>query len=47
MKVVIQLPCYNEEEALPQTLAALPRVLAGVDSVEWLVISDGSQDRTV
>jgi glycosyltransferase involved in cell wall biosynthesis len=47
MKVIIQLPCYNEEEALPTTLAALPRALAGVDSVEWLVVSDGSSDRTV
>jgi glycosyltransferase involved in cell wall biosynthesis len=47
MKVIIQLPCYDEEEVLPATLAALPRVLAGVDSVEWLIVSDGSRDRTV
>jgi glycosyltransferase involved in cell wall biosynthesis len=47
MKVIIQLPCYNEEEALPATLATLPRTLAGVDVVEWLIVNDGSRDRTV
>ncbi|HEX9734959.1 MAG TPA: glycosyltransferase family 2 protein [Thermoanaerobaculia bacterium] len=46
MKVVIQIPCFNEEETLPATLAALPRELAGVDRVEWIVIDDGSADRT-
>lgn len=46
MKLVIQIPCYNEEETLPVTLAALPRELPGVDRVEWLVIDDGSTDRT-
>ena len=47
MKVIIQIPCYNEEQSLPQTLAALPRTLPGVDVVEWLIINDGSVDRTV
>ncbi len=47
MKLIIQIPCYNEEEALPQTLQDLPRTLPGVDQVEWLVIDDGSTDRTV
>lgn len=47
MKVVIQIPCYCEEEALPIAVAALPRTLPGVDSVEWLVIDDGSIDHTV
>jgi glycosyltransferase involved in cell wall biosynthesis len=47
MKVVIQIPCHNEEETLPQTLAELPRNLDGVEQVEWLVIDDGSTDRTV
>ena len=47
MKVVIQIPCYNEEKALPITLDALPRSLPGVDEVEWLIIDDGSTDRTV
>lgn len=46
-KVVIQIPCYNEEDALPVTLGALPRSLPGVDEVEWLVVDDGSEDRTV
>lgn len=47
MKLVIQIPCLNEEETLPATLADLPRELPGVDVVEWLVIDDGSTDRTV
>jgi glycosyltransferase involved in cell wall biosynthesis len=46
MKLVIQIPCYNEEETLPQTLQDLPRQLPGLDRVEWLVIDDGSTDRT-
>ncbi len=47
MKVIIQIPCYNEEASLAVALKALPRVLPGVDTVEWLVIDDGSTDRTV
>lgn len=47
MKLIIQIPCYNEENSLPVTLAALPRNVPGVDRVEWLVINDGSTDRTV
>jgi glycosyltransferase involved in cell wall biosynthesis len=47
MKLIIQIPCFNEEETLPETLADLPRELPGVDEVEWLVIDDGSTDRTV
>jgi glycosyltransferase involved in cell wall biosynthesis len=46
-KLIIQIPCWNEEEALPTTLAALPRTIPGIGSVEILVISDGSADRTV
>ena len=46
MKVVIQIPCYNEEKALPITLDALPRSLPGVDEVKWLIIDDGSTDQT-
>jgi glycosyltransferase involved in cell wall biosynthesis len=46
MKLIIQIPCFNEEAALPVTLAALPRSMAGFDSVEWLIIDDGSSDRT-
>ncbi len=47
MKLIIQIPCLNEEETLPQTVAALPRAIAGVDEIELLVIDDGSTDRTV
>lgn len=46
-KVIIQIPCFDEEETLPVTLSELPRSLPGVDEVEWLVIDDGSRDRTV
>jgi glycosyltransferase involved in cell wall biosynthesis len=45
-KLVIQIPCYNEEQTLPVTLASLPTTLPGVDQVEWLVIDDGSMDGT-
>ena len=47
MKLVIQVPCLNEEEQLPATLADLPRHVDGFDAVEWLVIDDGSTDKTV
>ncbi len=47
MKLVIQIPCKDEEEQLPGTLADLPREVPGVDEVEWLVIDDGSTDGTV
>ena len=47
MKVIIQVPCYNEEPTLPQVLADLPRAMPGVDEIETLVISDGSSDATV
>lgn len=46
-KVIIQIPCYNEAETLPITLASLPRELPGIDQVEWLIINDGSVDETV
>jgi glycosyltransferase involved in cell wall biosynthesis len=47
MKLIIQIPCFDEETQLPATLADLPRELPGVDRIEWLVIDDGSTDRTV
>src|SRR5881409_2883186 len=47
MKLIIQIPCLDEEETLPATLADLPREVPGFDVVEWLVIDDGSTDRTV
>ncbi|MBD5647800.1 MAG: glycosyltransferase family 2 protein [Desulfovibrio sp.] len=46
MKLIIQIPCFNEAETLAVALAALPRTVPGFDSVEWLVIDDGSTDRT-
>ncbi|MCB0993865.1 MAG: glycosyltransferase family 2 protein [Acidimicrobiales bacterium] len=47
MKLIIQIPCLDEEAQLPVSLGALPRELPGFDAVEWLVIDDGSTDRTV
>lgn len=46
MKLIIQIPCLNEEDTLPQTLADLPREVPGIDVVEYLVVDDGSTDRT-
>jgi glycosyltransferase involved in cell wall biosynthesis len=46
VKLVIQIPCLNEEATLPLTLADLPRRIPGIDVVEMLVIDDGSTDRT-
>ena len=46
-KLIIQIPCLNEEETLPITLADLPRKVVGFDTVEWMIIDDGSTDRTV
>ncbi|MEL6219582.1 MAG: glycosyltransferase family 2 protein [Pseudomonadota bacterium] len=45
-KLIIQIPCFNEAGQLPATLAELPREVNGFDSVEWLVIDDGSTDGT-
>ncbi len=47
MKLIIQIPCYNEAETLAIALGALPREVEGFDSVEWLIINDGSEDDTV
>ena len=47
MKLIIQIPCFNEELTLPSTLGDLPREIEGIEQVEWLVIDDGSTDRTV
>jgi len=46
MKLIIQIPCFNERKTLPVTLADLPRELEGIDTVEWLVVDDGSEDGT-
>ena len=47
MKLIIQIPCYNEAETLAIALGALPREVEGFDKVEWLIINDGSTDDTV
>src|SRR5262249_18833032 len=47
MKLIIQIPCFNEEGQLPQTLGRLPREVPGFDAVEWLIIDDGSTDKTI
>jgi glycosyltransferase involved in cell wall biosynthesis len=47
MKLIIQIPCYNEEATLPQTVRDLPRALPGVNEIKYLVVDDGSTDRTV
>jgi glycosyltransferase involved in cell wall biosynthesis len=46
MKLVIQIPCFNEAESLPHALPHLPRAVPGCSSVEWVVIDDGSADDT-
>ncbi len=46
MKLIIQIPCKNEEKTLPQVIAEFPRSIEGIDSIEYLVINDGSTDNT-
>ena len=46
-KLIIQIPCFNEAATLPETLAALPREIPGIDQIEILIIDDGSTDGTV
>ncbi len=47
MKLIVQIPCLNEELTLPATLADIPREIPGIDEVEVLVVDDGSSDNTV
>ena len=47
MKLIIQIPCYNEAETLDVTINDLPRHIDGIDEIEYLIINDGSTDRTV
>jgi glycosyltransferase involved in cell wall biosynthesis len=47
MKLIIQIPCYNEEKNLPATISDLPKTIEGIDRIETLIIDDGSEDRTV
>lgn len=47
MKLIIQIPCYNEEKTLPATYVDLPKHIDGIDEIETLIIDDGSTDKTV
>ena len=47
MKLIVQIPCYNEEETIGLTVRDIPRNINGIDCVEILVINDGSSDKTV
>ena len=47
MKLIIQIPCFNEEKTLPETFADLPRKIDGIDTIEYLIIDDGSSDNTI
>ena len=47
MKLIVQIPCYNEEKTLPDVVADIPRSIPGIDKVEVQVIDDGSSDRTI
>jgi glycosyltransferase involved in cell wall biosynthesis len=47
LKLIIQIPCLNEAETIGVTLAALPRSVDGFDTVEWLIVDDGSSDNTI
>jgi glycosyltransferase involved in cell wall biosynthesis len=47
MKLMIQIPCYNEEETLEIALNDLPKTIKGIDQIEYLIINDGSKDNTV
>ena len=47
MKLIVQIPCYNEEATLPETIRDLPVALPGLDAIEYLIVDDGSSDRTV
>ena len=47
MKLFVQIPCFNEEATLPQTLADLPKQIDGIDEIDVMIVDDGSTDRTV
>ena len=47
MKLIVQLPCYNEKKTLPQTIADIPRLIEGIDHVEFLIIVDNCTDKTL
>ena len=47
MKLVVQVPCLNEEQTLPLVLKSMPKKIAGIDTIEIVIIDDGSTDKTV
>jgi glycosyltransferase involved in cell wall biosynthesis len=47
VKLIVQIPCLDEEKTLPSVVASIPRRIPGIDVVEVLVVDDGSTDRTV
>jgi len=47
MKLIIQIPCFNEEDTLAETVADLPKSIKGIDEIEYLIVNDGSADNTV
>ncbi len=47
IKLIIQIPCFNEEHTLPETIGDLPNKIEGIDIIETLIIDDGSTDRTI
>mgnify|MGYP001387654764 CR=1 FL=1 len=47
MYLIIQIPCYNEEHTLPQTVNDLPNQIEGIDEIEYMIIDDGSTDKTI
>lgn len=47
MKLIVQIPCFNEEKTLPVTLQDIPKAFKGIDKVEFLIIDDGSTDQTI
>jgi glycosyltransferase involved in cell wall biosynthesis len=47
MKLIVQIPCYNEENTLASVLQEIPKKIEGVNSIETMIIDDGSQDNTI
>jgi len=47
MKLIVQIPCYNEEKTILQVLQEIPKKIKGIDSIETVIIDDGSQDATI
>lgn len=47
MKLIIQVPCYNEEGTLSDVLKELPKKIEGIDEIETMIIDDGSSDKTI